>query len=192
MDKRSLRLKYKDLREKLSDDEIDNLSLDIANQALKLPIWQKINYHLFLSIVNKKELDTTYLLQILAGKDKNVILSKSDFLTNSMINYLLTDNTVLRVNSYGIPEPEGGFVVADDQIDVVFVPLLAFDVNGNRVGYGKGFYDKFLSQCKKDVVKVGLSFFEAEEKILGILDTDIRLDYCVTPNKIYEFNKFKK
>lgn len=187
MDKKSLREKYKTLRDNLSEDEIDNLSLDVANRTLKLSIWQKANYHLFLSIINKKELDTTYLLQILSGKDKNVILSKSDFSNNSMTNYLLTDNTVLRVNPYGIPEPEGGFVVADDQIDVVFVPLLAFDLNGNRVGYGKGFYDKFLSQCRKDVVKVGISFFEAEENILGVSDTDIRLDYCVTPNKIYEF-----
>jgi len=189
MDKKSLRLKYKDLRTNLSEEDIDNLSLDVANQALKLPIWHKTNYHLFLSIANKKELDATYLLQILAGKDKNVILSKSDFSTNLMTNYLLTDNTVLRINAYGIPEPEEGFVVADNQIDVVFVPLLAFDIQGNRVGYGKGFYDKFLSQCRKDVVKVGLSFFEAEQNIEGVLETDIQLDYCVTPNKIYDFNK---
>ena len=74
-------------------------------------------------------------------------------------------------------------------IDVVFVPLLAFDTNGNRVGYGKGFYDKFLSQCQPETIKIGLSFFEAEEEIADVYQDDIRLDYCVTPNKIYDFSK---
>ncbi|MGL4582508.1 MAG: 5-formyltetrahydrofolate cyclo-ligase, partial [Flavobacterium sp.] len=58
MNKDELRIKYKTLRDNLSIDEIDNLSLDIANQALRLPIWDKTNYHLFLSIQNKKEIDT--------------------------------------------------------------------------------------------------------------------------------------
>jgi 5-formyltetrahydrofolate cyclo-ligase len=70
---------------------------------------------------------------------------------------------------------------------VVFVPLLGYDVQGNRVGYGKGFYDAFLSQCKKDVVKIGLSFFEPEQEITDVLNTDIRLDYCVTPTTVYSF-----
>lgn len=187
MDKQVLREKYKDLRSQLSENMLEDWSLELANQALRLPIWQKNNYHLFLSIVNKKEIDTTFLLQILAGKDKNVILSKSNFLSGAMKNYLLTDNTVLRVNKYGIPEPEDGIEIADELIDVVFVPLLAFDEQGNRVGYGKGFYDRFLSQCKPDVIKVGLSFFDAEEIINGVSDLDIQLDYCVTPNKIYDF-----
>lgn len=70
---------------------------------------------------------------------------------------------------------------------MVFVPLLAFDKNGDRVGYGKGFYDKFLKECKPEIIKIGLSFFEPEEKIDGIFEEDIKLDYCVTPNEIYTF-----
>lgn len=73
------------------------------------------------------------------------------------------------------------------KIEVVFVPLLAFDKQGNRVGYGKGFYDRFLKQCKTDVVKIGLSLFDAEEEIEDVLENDIPLDYCITPNKIHEF-----
>ena len=45
-----------------------------------------------------------------------------------------------------------------DQIDVVFVPLLIFDKQGHRIGYGKGYYDRFLSKCKKDTIKVGLAW----------------------------------
>ena len=70
---------------------------------------------------------------------------------------------------------------------MVFVPLLAFDEKGNRVGYGKGFYDKFLANCKPETIKIGLSFFEAEDKIKEISENDMQLNYCVTPNKIYSF-----
>ena len=70
---------------------------------------------------------------------------------------------------------------------VVFIPLLAFDQKGNRVGYGKGFYDKFLEQCKPKTVKIGLSFFSTEEEISDIYKNDISLDYCVTPQTIYKF-----
>ena len=73
------------------------------------------------------------------------------------------------------------------KIEVVFVPLLAYDQNGNRVGYGKGFYDKFLSKCNPETIKIGLSFFEPEETIEDISVTDIKLDFCITPNGIISF-----
>ncbi|MFT7351177.1 MAG: 5-formyltetrahydrofolate cyclo-ligase [Flavobacterium sp.] len=73
------------------------------------------------------------------------------------------------------------------KIDVVFVPLLAFDLQGNRVGYGKGFYDKFLANCKPTTIKIGISFFEAEEKISDVFAKDVKLDYCITPEKVYSF-----
>lgn len=187
MTKKELRKKYKELRNNLSFDEIEDLSLEIANQSLKLPIWNFENYHIFLTIHEHKEVQTDYLLHILNGKDKNVIVSKSDFETRTMNHVLLTDNVTIKKNDWNIPEPQNGFSVADNQIDVVFVPLLAYDVFGNRVGYGKGFYDKFLSQCKPDVVKIGLSFFDPEKLIEDVFTEDVRLDYCITPNTIVKF-----
>ena len=80
-----------------------------------------------------------------------------------------------------------GEEISPKSIDVVFIPLLAFDNQGNRVGYGKGFYDKFLSECREDVLRVGVSFFPSEEKIIDVLQTDISLQYCVTPEKNYFF-----
>lgn len=187
MTKEELRLKYKDLRNQLSDDDIENLSLDIANQAIQLPIWELTNYHLFLTIANKKEINTEYLLHLLAGRDKNIILSKSNFKEGTLSNYLLTDNTTIKVNSYGIPEPVDGIEIKETQIDVVFIPLLAYDNKGNRIGYGKGFYDRFLAKCKPDTIKVGVSFFAPEEQIANVSEMDIPLDYCITPNKVYQF-----
>ena len=185
--KKELRQKHKELRQGLTPEAIEDKSLAIANRLLQLDIWDKTYYHLFLSIVEQKEIDTEFILQILAGKDKEIVVSKSDFATLGMTHYLLTDNTKFKKNEYNIPEPVDGLEVPLTKIDLVFVPLLAFDLNGNRIGYGKGFYDKFLAECKPETIKIGLSFFEAEDKIEDITDNDIQLDFCVTPNKLYFF-----
>ena len=185
--KKDLRNKYKSLRKNLSEQEIEEMSLAIANKLLTLPIWEKTYFHIFLSIIEQKEIDTELILHLLSGKDKEIIISKSDFETREMIHFLLTDNTKIKKNEYNIPEPVDGIEVPSNKIDVVFIPLLAYDTKGNRVGYGKGFYDKFLSECKPDVIKIGLSFFEPEELISDIFEGDVKLDYCVSPNGIYEF-----
>jgi 5-formyltetrahydrofolate cyclo-ligase len=187
MNKKELRAKYKQLRQQLSLDEIEDKSLAIANKMLQLDIWEKTYFHLFLSIEEQKEVETEFVLQILAGKDKEIVVAKCDFESFGITNYLLTDNTKFQKNEYNIYEPIEGIEVPDTKIDVVFVPLLAYDKLGNRVGYGKGFYDNFLSKCNKDVIKVGVSFFEPEEIIDDVFETDIRLDYCVTPSKVYTF-----
>ncbi|AWM13515.1 5-formyltetrahydrofolate cyclo-ligase [Flavobacterium sediminis] len=187
MDKKEVRKKSKEARKKLSSNDIEEKSLAIANNLLQLNIWDKTYYHLFLPIVEHKEVDTEFILQILAGKDKETVVSKSDFETRRMTHFLLTDATRIKKNEYNIPEPVNGIEVPVSKIDVVFVPLLSFDKQGHRVGYGKGFYDIFLSECKPDVIKIGLSFFEPEEKIKDILETDMKLDFCVTDSKIYSF-----
>lgn len=187
MHKKDLRKKYKDLRNTFSEAQIEDKSLAIANRLLQLDIWDNTYFHLFLTIEEQKEVDTEYLLQILAGKDKEIVVAKSNFETLEMTNYLLTDNTKFQKNDYNIYEPVDGIEVPTSKIDVVFVPLLAYDTLGNRVGYGKGFYDNFLAKCKEDVIKIGLSFFEPEESIDVVSESDIRLDYCVTPMTLYSF-----
>ncbi|MFD0989470.1 5-formyltetrahydrofolate cyclo-ligase [Mariniflexile jejuense] len=185
--KADLRKKYKSLRNTLSMTQIDNLSMAIANQVLKLPIWEHSFYHIFLAIEEQKEVNTDYILNILSGKDKHIVISKSDFETGLMTNFLLTDNTVIKKNNYNIPEPVDSIEISNEKINVVFIPLLAFDEKGNRVGYGKGFYDRFLANCKPETIKIGLSFFEAETEINDVFESDIRLDFCVTPENIYRF-----
>jgi len=187
MTKKELRKIYKARRKELSEHQIEDLSLDISNQLLKLPIWSYSFYHIFLAIEEQKEVNTDYILNILSGKDKNILISKSDFKTGDLTHFLLTDSTVIKKNKYNIPEPIDGIEISNNKIDVVFIPLLAFDKSGNRVGYGKGFYDKFLAQCKPETLKIGLSFFEAEDLISDIFEGDMGLDYCVTASTIYKF-----
>lgn len=187
MFKHEIRLKYKELRRSLSENQIEELSLAIANEVLLLPIWEKTYFHIYLPIEEQKEVNTEYILHLLSGKDKEICISKSDFETRKMTSILLTDTTKIKKNNYNIPEPVDGIEVPSNKIEVVFIPLLAFDKKGNRVGYGKGFYDKFLAECHPNTIKIGLSFFEPEELISDVTTSDIQLNYCVTPNKVFKF-----
>ncbi len=187
MFKKELRAKYKTLRNQLSKNDVEEMSLAIANKVLTLPVWEKTYFHIFLPITEHKEVNTEFILHLLSGKDKEIIISKSDFETRAMTHFLLTDNTKIKKNEYNIPEPVDGLEVPSNKIDVVFVPLLAYDKTGHRTGYGKGFYDKFLKECKPETIKIGLSFFEAEDIIEDVFENDVKLDYCVTPNEVYKF-----
>ncbi len=184
--KKDLRIKYTNLRSLLTTAKVESQSISIANSLLGLPIWGYEFYHIFLPIRKKNEIDTMTILSVLQGKDKNVLVPKVSS-KNTMTSYLLTDNTRFEMSNLGVPEPIDGIQVEPKQIDVVFLPLLAFDKNGNRVGYGKGYYDRFLMNCKADVLKVGLSLFEAEDLITDLNEDDIPMDYCVTPNNTYSF-----
>jgi len=187
MNKSTARQHYKNLRKQLTEIEIDDKSMAIANRLLSLNCWDKTCYHVFLSVTTLFEVETEFVLHILAGLDKDIIISKSDFTTTKMTHFLLTENTKIKKNAFNIPEPIDGIEVMPKKIDVVFVPLLAFDKTGNRVGYGKGFYDVFLAECNPEVIKIGLSFFEAEEIITDVFENDVKLNYCVTPNTVYSF-----
>lgn len=189
MKKVELRKAYRNLRNELCSDEIGGVSEEVLLNLKKLNIWDgKHNFHVFLSIKGKKEIDTSLLITHLWGRGKTVIVSRSNFENNTLTNFIYHINSKIEENSYGIPEPVDAENFDDKEIDIVFVPLMAFDKRGYRVGYGGGFYDNFLANCKKDVIKVGLSFFEPQEDdISDIHENDIKMDYCVTPTNIYEF-----
>lgn len=189
MTKNQLRIYYKKLRSKLTEQEKEDKSLAIANMLLQTEIWDNTYYHLFLPIVEQNEINTEYILNLLMGKNKEIVISKTDFQNRTMIHFLLSEETKIKKNSYNIPEPVSGEQISVEKIDVVFIPLLAYDIHGNRVGYGKGFYDKFLSECREDVIKVGLSFFRPENAIEDVYEVDIPLDFCITPDTIHKFKK---
>ena len=123
----------------------------------------------------------------LNNKKKKVLIPKSDFNNTTMKSFLLNDNTVLKKNNYGITEPINNEEFLG-RIDVIFIPLVAYDLIGNRVGYGKGFYDKFLRNQNNKILRVGLSFFNPEKRI-KIDEHDENLDFCVTPNRIFSFQE---
>jgi 5-formyltetrahydrofolate cyclo-ligase len=184
--KANLRTHFKAQREQLSATVITEKSIAISNQCLALPIWDGEIYHLFLSSEKLKEVDTQPLMSILFGKDKTVVVPKMAG-QQELEHYVLTEHTPMKSTPYGIPEPQEGKQLQAQELDVVFVPLLAFDQKGHRVGYGKGYYDRFLKKCKEEVLTVGLSLFDAIEEIEDAQPHDIPLDYVVAPNGAYRF-----
>ncbi len=109
--------------------------------------------------------------------------------TKEMEHFLLTPKTKLIQNRWKIPEPdpETSLKIEPQTLDAVFIPLLAFDNKGFRVGYGGGYYDRFLVQCRPDVIKIGLSFFEAIGQIDDLDSFDVAMNYCVTPFGVIQF-----
>ena len=181
-----LRTEYQKRRDSLTDDQIADCSIQISNLSLTLNIWEYSIYHLFMTNEKNKEIDTSYLLSVIQGKDKQPVIPKIVD-ENRLEHFLLNDQTPLKNNRWGIPEPLSGITINPKQIEVVFVPLLVFDQHGHRVGYGKGYYDRFLDQCSESTLKVGLTFFDPVTKIEDIETHDISLDFALTPERIYAF-----
>ncbi|GGD51713.1 5-formyltetrahydrofolate cyclo-ligase [Muriicola marianensis] len=184
--KKDLRTHFLELRANTPASTLTKASLDISENVLKLPLWDLATFHIFLHSIEKKELDTRLIIDNLREKNKNILVPRMS--PNQELQHIqLTEDTILEVNRWGIPEPVNGDTISPDAIDVVFTPLLAFDRQGYRVGYGKGYYDRFFAQCRKDCIKIGLSQFEAVDEITDKDKHDIPLNYCVTPLRIYEF-----
>ena len=115
---------YRNKRNSLDQKKIQDLSFEIANRSLTLDIWDYTNYHIFFPIENNNEIDTKLIIQIAQGKDKNVVLPKTNFKKKTITNYLLTDATLMTTNKYGISEPRSGIEINEKQLEVVFIPLL--------------------------------------------------------------------
>ena len=111
----------------------------------------------------------------------------ANFENTTMQAFLVNEDTEFKLNKYGIAEPINGIEIAATEIDMILVPLLAFDINGYRLGYGKGFYDRFLPACREESIKAGFSFFEPMDPIDDINQFDVPLTTGITPEHIYEF-----
>lgn len=194
MDKATIRQKYLDQRLKLPRSRYWVLTDEIMDQV-KLIDWKKwATVHVFLPIRKNNEVDTFSILGYfkLEHPQLKIVVPRTDFENLSITNILYDHEfTILGRNKYDIPEPIHGKVIPTEEIDAVFIPLLGFDINGNRVGYGKGFYDRFLSGCRPDVIKIGLSYFDPVEKIVDVNQFDIPLDICIIPGKTWNFEELR-
>jgi 5-formyltetrahydrofolate cyclo-ligase len=186
MKKSALRKQANLLRAQLDPEAVQALSKQLLTQFSKLNFNGVKVLHIFLPIQEKNEPDTFLLIEWLREQhpDIKIIVPKSDFSTFLMTHHVLGDHKELQKNAFNILEPQQGEEHKGD-IDMVILPLLAFDSRGYRAGYGKGFYDRFLQGM--DTLKVGLSFFEVSEEIEDVNEHDLKLDLCITPGKLYDF-----
>jgi 5-formyltetrahydrofolate cyclo-ligase len=118
-------------------------------------------------------------------KNKRVFVPK--ILGKDLLNIEISNNTNYSLNQLGIREPISSNQKDASLLEVIFVPLLIFDKLGHRVGYGGGYYDKFLGNIKDDVLKIGLSIFDPIDEIQDIEKHDISLNYVITPKRVYNF-----
>ena len=197
MTKSALRQTFLAQRRALSAKDSMHRSQSIANLLLEeffdAPSEKtKAVLHTFLPIVRQNEVDTWSIIHRIWQHFPSiqVTVPVTTLLTNRLAHYLLTPETPLIENRWGILEPQQNARIAIDseQIDFVLVPLLAFDKRGHRVGYGKGYYDYFLAQCRPDCLKVGVSLFEPVEHIADTVPTDVRLNACITPKQVWRFD----
>lgn len=170
----------------LSDSKHRELNKAVLKQFKTLDFNGIKTIHIFLPIKEKKEPDTFLLIEWLNQTLPNIkiIVPKADFETTLMSNHEYLGIGDLKKNIYNILEPQKGNL-HEGEIDLVIIPLLAFDKQGYRVGYGKGFYDRFLNGSNAQ--KIGLSLFPAIEKIDDVNEQDIKLDFCITPTEIIKF-----
>lgn len=187
MKKDDLRKIFLAKRKALSTDDFE-----LNNQKIREQFFNHVqlagtkNIHLYLPIENKLEPNTWLLVQRIQQERPEIIIAIPRIQGEEMESVRFEDRTQLSKNHWGILEPIRGSVITPDEIDLIVVPLLAFDLRGHRIGYGKGYYDKYLKKCKPGCLKVGLSHFDPADPI-EVGPYDVALSICVTPNKTYTF-----
>ncbi len=191
MTKAALRRIYLEKQKSLSDVERSEKSLRIVDRFFEHFSLADVRFlHIFLPIEKNNEIDTIIFINRLRRDfpEIKILVSRVDFETLSLEILELDAAAKLALNRWKIPEPTNGKTTALEKIDVCLVPLLCFDERGFRVGYGKGFYDKFLSRCRENCLKIGLSYFAPTEKISDVQKFDVKLDVCLTPADTWIFS----
>ncbi|TDE13878.1 5-formyltetrahydrofolate cyclo-ligase [Dyadobacter psychrotolerans] len=188
-EKALLRYQYLYKRNLLTDDEQAEFNMQIAEKLKDLLQNLSVStVHTFLPQSGKREIDTWRIVEIIRTDFPEIRLVAPSIIpgTKRMNHYLLTPETKLLLNRWLIPEPDPNTseLVVAKKIDAVLIPLLAFDQNGFRVGYGGGYYDRFLAECRPDILKIGLSYFEPVDYIEDKDQYDIPMDICITPSKV--------
>lgn len=189
MKKPELRKIYLEKRLKLSETEYQNLNQKLLQQFMVLDFGGTTAVHLFLPMLRTKEPDTLLLKNYFQTAHPQIkrVFPKTDFQHKTLTHFLDDENLIIAKNQFGIPEPVSGTQVYIDKNSIVVVPLLAFDLAGNRVGYGGGFYDRFLAGCEVGTRFIGLSFFEPVKEVSDANTFDVKLHQCITPGKVWKF-----
>ena len=181
-------------RAALSTAEIAQRSQQLCEQLFQhFPVTEWRWLHLFLPLARLNEPDTWLIIRHIWAEGLAVRLAVPVVQPDgaSLKHYELTPDTPLHLSRFGIPEPEATAAteVLPAAFDAVLVPLLAVDAAGYRVGYGGGFYDRFLAQCRPGTQFIGLNVLDEAplEGIADVLPTDVALTAYLTPGQVWRF-----
>lgn len=184
--KAELRKKYIQKRKALSSDEAFLLSEKIFENFIHYfnpKEGEKV--HVFIPILSRKEIDTQIFIQYFLSHNIRVFVPK--IVGDKLINIEIFEDTLFETNSWGISEPVSNEDSQENDYHYVITPLLYCDEKGNRVGYGKGFYDGLFQGMSSVTKKIGVNYFDPDECIDDIWENDIPLDYLVTPTEVLSF-----
>ncbi|MEQ1763795.1 MAG: 5-formyltetrahydrofolate cyclo-ligase [Pyrinomonadaceae bacterium] len=190
MTKSELRKVYLERRRSLSPLDHSALSSEIVDRLFAAINVSSIHaLHCYISLEHFGEVETGILFSRVWAMYPRIIATapRIDDATRETDSLIYQHDTPTLENRWKIPEPAGSEIVSPEALDLVIVPLLCFDRGGHRVGYGKGFYDRFLQKCRPDCIKAGLSFFPPVDSIDDIHESDVPLDLCVTPAETFQF-----
>ncbi len=187
MTKQHIRENYKTKRLELTKYQLNTKSEHICSLIFRNFELKNKTISLFLPIEKQNEINTYLILEKAILKGAKVGLPRINIENFGLRHFLFESKQQLILNKFGIPEPNDGEELFSTEFEIVFVPLLAIDIKGNRVGYGKGYYDRFLKECAEDCLFIGLQLFDEFIEIDDINHFDIRLHYCITPTKIIQF-----
>ena len=188
MNKSKLRILYKQKRAQLTEVEIEQISLQILEHLKTMKIWENSVFHVFVPIAKNHEINTFHLIDYLFTQQKSVVVPKVEGF--EMLNCKISPDVNWTTGKFGVPEPLEFEFIDYERIDVVIIPMLICDKKGNRVGYGGGYYDRFLEKLHPDTLKIGLNFFSPISEIEDVEIFDVPLDYCVSGEEILSFGAF--
>lgn len=189
MIKKEIRRIELEKRIQLSPLELQDKTTRIVNHFKTLEL-STVKYLLsFYPLRERNEFDVSICEKLVKEQKPSVKIAWPKIAVNntSMEAHLIESNKLFIKNKFNILEPLDGDIVAPSLFDIIFVPMIAFDSKGFRVGYGRGYYDRFLPSCRPEVVKIAFSFFDPVDKIDDINEFDVPLNLCITPTCIYEF-----
>ncbi|SET91533.1 5-formyltetrahydrofolate cyclo-ligase [Hymenobacter actinosclerus] len=193
MIKQDLRRQALARRRALPEAEVARRSAALWPQLLaEFPVAQWRGLHVFLPIARQHEPDTWPLIRRLWAEHPHLQLAVPVVQPDgrTLCHYALAPDTPLTSSRWGIPEPAADAPqVAPEILDAVLVPLLAFDETGHRVGYGKGFYDQFLRECRPDTLRIGVGLEPPVPRIADAWPGDVRLHACLTPERLWRFEQ---
>ena len=193
MKKSEIREKALSERKSWSQEKFESINAQLLNQiqAFIQPLPRNLMLMSFHSMEQHREIMTAQLHEILLNEPyyHQLIFPKVVKSTSQLIPYLTDKKSIFVRSDWGILEPtnDTSIQLNPKDIDLIFIPLLAVDTQGHRVGYGKGFYDRFLANTKPDLIKIGLGLEEPIEPIEDLNPFDIALDFAITPKSVYRF-----
>ncbi len=187
MNKAELRKIYKSQRLALNSEEVEAKSEAIFEQFKNSEFVQCDIWNCFLPIKKWNEVNTHSIINYGLRLKKTLAVPKVQ--GDELLNCQIEGKTQFVTSNWGIPEPVQCQSIKPEKFDLILTPLLICDEKGNRIGYGKGYYDKLFGETNPNAWKVGLSFFEPIEEISNINSLDIPLNALITPYKVYKFKK---